>query len=76
MVRKATKSDFLKGDGNKGFVAKFDWMIRQSNFQKILEGNYDNKNKGFSGGDAASDAELMFHIQQGIARGMEENAGQ
>ena len=76
MVRKATKSDFLKGDGNKGFVAKFDWMIRPSNFQKILEGNYDNKNKRFSGGDAASDAELMFHIQQGIARGMEENAGQ
>ena len=73
MVRKATKSDFLKGDGNKGFVAKFDWMIRPSNFQKILEGNYDNKNKGFSGGDAASDAELMHHIRQGIARGIQEN---
>ena len=74
MIRKATESDFLKGDGNKGFVANFDWMIRPSNFQKIIEGNYDNRNKGFGGGTKASDEELMQHIRQGIARGMEENA--
>ena len=74
MIRKATESNFLKGDGNKGFVAKFDWMIRPSNFQKIIEGNYDNRDKGFGGGTKASDEELMQHIRQGIARGMEENA--
>jgi hypothetical protein len=74
MIRKATESNFLKGDGNKGFVAKFDWMIRPSNFQKIIEGNYDNRDKGFGGGTKASDEELMLHIRQGIARGMEENA--
>ena len=74
MVRKATESDFLKGDSKKGFVAKFDWMIRPSNFQKILEGNYDNKDKGHSSGAATSDEELMHHIRQGIARGIQENA--
>ncbi len=74
MIRKASKSNFLKGDGNKGFVAKFDWMIRPSNFQKIIEGNYDNTDKGHSSNTKASDEELMFHIRQGIARGIEENA--
>ena len=74
MIRKACKSDFLKGGGNKGFVANFDWMIRPSNFQKILEGNYDNKNKKHINDETAIDEELMHHIRQGIARGIEENA--
>ena len=74
MIRKACKSDFLKGGGNKGFVANFDWMIRPSNFQKILEGNYDNKNKKHISDETAIDEELMHHIRQGIARGIEENA--
>jgi hypothetical protein len=74
MIRKASESNFLKGDGNKGFVAKFDWMIRPTNFQKIIEGNYDNRDKGYSSGAKTSDEELMLHIRQGIARGIEENA--
>lgn len=74
MIRKASKSNFLKGDGNKGFVAKFDWMIRPTNFQKIIEGNYDNRDKGYGNGAEASDEELMRHIRQGIARGIKENA--
>ena len=74
MIRKASRSDFLKGDSNNGFVAKFDWMIRPSNFQKIIEGNYDNKNRAHSSSAATSDEELMHHIRQGIARGIEENA--
>ena len=74
MIRKAAKSNFLKGDSNKGFVAKFDWMIRPSNFQKIIEGNYDNRNKGHNSSSKTSDEELMLHIRQGIARGLQENA--
>ena len=74
MVRKATRSNFLKGDNKGGFVAKFDWMIRPSNFQKIIEGNYENKQqKGFSAGSESSDEEFMLHIQQGLARGLREN---
>ena len=74
MIRRAARSDFLKGDGNKGFVANFDWMIRPTNFQKIIEGNYDNRNKGHNSSSEASDEELMLHIKQGIARGLQENA--
>jgi len=44
VFEKALKSDFLKGQNNRGWVATFDWMIKPSNFEKILSGNYDNKN--------------------------------
>jgi hypothetical protein len=39
---KISQSDFLLGDS---FNVSFDWIFKQSNFNKILEGNYDNKNQ-------------------------------
>lgn len=45
MIRKASASDFLKGNNNRGFQASFDWLIKPSNFQKTIEGNYDNRSK-------------------------------
>lgn len=45
MVRKATASDFLKGGSKSGFRATFDWLVLPSNFQKVIEGNYENGNK-------------------------------
>ena len=44
-IKKAAESDFLNGCGNKAFVASFDWIFRPTNFPKVLEGNYDNKEK-------------------------------
>jgi len=35
-------SDFLSGRG-ADWKATFDWIIKQANFVKIMEGNYDNK---------------------------------
>lgn len=43
VVKKAAASDFLRGSSQSGFVATFDWIIRPNNFEKILSGNYDNK---------------------------------
>ncbi|MDO5293341.1 MAG: phage replisome organizer N-terminal domain-containing protein [bacterium] len=40
---KAEASDFMKGSNNRNWTANFDWMMKDSNFVKILEGNYDNK---------------------------------
>lgn len=45
VFKNAEASDFLKGGNNKNWSATFDWMIKDSNFAKILEGNY---NKGTS----------------------------
>lgn len=43
LFEKAESSDFLKGANDRNWSATFDWMIKDSNMAKILEGNYDNK---------------------------------
>lgn len=45
---KAQKSDFLSGK-SKGWKASFDWLMKQENFVKVYEGNYDNQ-KSSGGG--------------------------
>ena len=45
MFEKAEASDFLKGANNKNWQANFDWMMKDANFAKILDGNYNNKPK-------------------------------
>ena len=40
---KVQDSDFLSGRANT-FKAGFDWIFKPANLQKILEGNYDNRN--------------------------------
>lgn len=42
---KAEKSDFLKGKNNRNWSATFDWLMKDSNLTKVLEGNYDNKSE-------------------------------
>ena len=44
VFEKAEKSDFLKGGNNKNWSANFDWLMKDGNFCKVLDGNYDNKN--------------------------------
>ena len=39
---KAENSPFLRGE-KKDWKASFDWIINPSNFTKILEGNYDDR---------------------------------
>lgn len=40
---KAEASDFLKGSNARNWTANFDWLIKDANFAKVLDGNYDNK---------------------------------
>ena len=42
MVNRAAASRFLNGGGEKGWRATIDWLLRPSNFLKILEGRYDD----------------------------------
>lgn len=46
MFSKAEASSFLKGGNDRNWSATFDWMIKDSNMAKILDGNYDNKASG------------------------------
>lgn len=43
--RKSENSDFLKGKNNRNWQANFDWIIKDANMAKILDGNYDNHEK-------------------------------
>lgn len=42
-IGKVKASRFLCGDNDKGWAATYDWFILPSNFQKVLEGNYDSR---------------------------------
>ena len=50
VIHKAAASDFLKGQNQRGFTATFDWLIKPSNFEKVLSGNYDNHSGAVAGG--------------------------
>lgn len=43
MFQKAEESDFLKGKNARNWSANFDWMIKDANFAKILDDNYQPK---------------------------------
>lgn len=40
---KAEASDFLKGSNGNNWSANFDWLLKDANIAKVLDGNYDNK---------------------------------
>ena len=41
-IERIRNSDFLQGKNSRGWTITFDWFLLPSNFQKVLEGNYDN----------------------------------
>ena len=41
-MTKVSNSDFLLGKTGGTWVVTFDWMFKEANFIKIIEGNYDN----------------------------------
>jgi predicted phage replisome organizer len=43
MFQKAEQSSFLKGGNDRNWMANFDWMLKDSNMAKILDGNYDDR---------------------------------
>lgn len=48
--RKASESDFLNGTNGRNWRANFDWIMKDANMAKILDGNYDNRGQA-EGGD-------------------------
>ena len=39
----AEESDFLKGGNNRNWTADFDWIMKDTNIAKVLDGNYENR---------------------------------
>lgn len=44
IFEKAEASSFLTGENDRGWQADFDWIMKDSNAAKIMDGNYDNRN--------------------------------
>ena len=47
MFENAESSSFLKGSNDRNWMATFDWLIKDSNMAKVLEGNYADKGNRF-----------------------------
>jgi uncharacterized protein YdaU (DUF1376 family) len=58
VLKKIEQSSFLRGGGAQGWKANFDFVLKQSNFTKILEGNYDDKKPANDSGRKKSFAEM------------------
>lgn len=45
MFENAEASSFLKGNNNRNWTANFDWLLKDTNMAKVLDGNYCDRNK-------------------------------
>ena len=63
LFNKAEASDFLKGKNNRDWQANFDWLIKDSNMAKTLDGNYDNKSAQKQQVENNEDKEFMDFIK-------------
>lgn len=45
MFENAEASSFLKGSNNRNWTANFDWLLKDSNMAKVLDGNYCDRRK-------------------------------
>lgn len=69
LFEKAQASSFLKGNNNRDWKATFDWLIRDTNIAKVLDGNYDdNGRKGNYGGAKSSGNEFLDMLREEQAK--------
>ena len=59
---RAEGSDFLTGRSGGDWRASFDWLIKASNWQKVLEGNYDNAPGGGNSAPQNCDSTLYGSV--------------
>ena len=49
LFEKAEASSFLKGRNDRNWSANFDWLIKDGNMAKVLDGNYDDRGQSSGG---------------------------
>ena len=60
LFEKAEASDFLRGKNPRNWTATFDWLIKDANMAKVIDGNYDNKGGTHDGGPAGNHGKTSF----------------
>ncbi len=58
LFEKAEASSFLKGKNNRNWTANFDWLLKDANMAKVLDGNYDDKSVPSASGTGSKAKEL------------------
>ena len=64
LFRKAEQSNFLKGANAKNWTATFDWLIKDANFAKVLDGNYDDTHRTSRNGNGFQSSNPFLEILQ------------
>lgn len=62
VIQRVVASDFLAGRTDRGFHVGFDWIFKAANFQKIIEGTYDNRQQPQAAGAASRRAEFAEYV--------------
>lgn len=45
LFQKTKDSSFLAGRNNRNWIASFDWLIKDGNMAKVLEGTFDDRSQ-------------------------------
>lgn len=60
LFEKAEASSFLKGKNSNNWSATFDWLIKDANMAKVLDGNYDDKKGAGNSGTNSGNPEKIY----------------
>ena len=81
LFEKAEASAFLKGSNDRNWAANFDWLIKDANMAKVIDGNYDNKGKtghvpsGMKNKGSFYDFEQRNYDYSALEKQLTENSG-
>lgn len=62
VFEKAQASSFLKGGNSRNWQANFDWLLKDSNMAKVLDGNYDNLRVAAAGNRVAQQLDESYNM--------------
>ncbi len=68
----AEASSFLKGSNDRNWTATFDWLIKDANMPKVLEGNYSNKAQAAPSTPKYGNYDPRAALEAAVARSWEE----
>ncbi|GEN74107.1 hypothetical protein [Chryseobacterium lathyri] len=72
VIEIAGKSNFLSGENKAAWSADFDWIMKPTNFVKVLEGNYNNKEQNNGNNQSTNNG---FSNQAGNSKGSSQVSG-
>ena len=63
----AESSTFLKGGNKRNWSANFDWLVKDANFAKVLDGNYNDKAAAKGTNETAQELDNFYNMAQNWA---------